>query len=187
MVSRREEKLKKQIKKLDLLVPNLKAVTGGKKTGTNIIYYEGEEGLKNWASDALETKDELLEWVRIETFGKPFKKYLETYYFPEKFKKQIPTRFILIDTPEGKEYVQKRYINNPDASPIKARFISREDFDVPAFTIVYNDRFSIALPKELRAVTVVDNLIADSQRKMFEFAWRHATGEMQNKPYPLDN
>ena len=50
--------------------------------------------------------------------------------------------------------------------------------------IIFNDRFSIALPREMRAVTVVDQLVADTQRKIFDFGWLHATGEVQNRPYP---
>jgi hypothetical protein len=38
----------------------------------------------------------------------------------------------------------------------------------------------------MRAVTVVDQTIADAQRKMWEFAWAHASGEVGNKEYPFD-
>ena len=69
---------------------------------------------------------------------------------------------------------------------MKARFISKDQFNTPGFMVIFNDRFSIALPEEMRAVTVVDPLIADSQRKIFEFGWLHATGEVTNKPYPPD-
>lgn len=187
VVSRKEDQLKRQIKMLDSLVPDLKSIMKGKEEKTNIIYYEGEEGLKNWASDALETEGELLEWTKIESFSKRFDKYLSSYYFPEKAKRQIPTRFIFLDTKEAHEYVQRNYIDNKNAPPIKARFISPEKFETPGFMLIYNNRYSIALPKEMRAVTVEDKVIADAQRKIWEFGWFHATGEVQNKPYPLDN
>ena len=184
VVTRREEKLKRQIQQLDSLVPELKTLGANKKEETNMIYYEGEEGLENWASDALETKGELLEWTKIESFSKPFKNYLERHYYPTKFKRQIPTRFIFLDTPEAREYVKKRYMNEK-ASPMKARFIDPKQFETPGFMVIFNDRVSVALPKELRAVTVVDSLIANTQRSIFEFGWLHAKDEMQNKPYPL--
>ena len=186
VVSRKEEQLKRQIKMLDNLVPELKNVMKSKQEKTNVIYYEGEEGLKNWASDALEAKGELLEWTKIESFSKRFDEYLKSYYYPEKFKRQIPTRFIFLDTPEAHTYFQERYVENPKAPPAKARFISQDLFETPGFMVIYNDHYSIALPKEMRAVTVVDSVIADAQRKIWEFGWLNAKDEMQNKPYPLD-
>ncbi len=184
IVSRRAEKIKRQTHELDELVPQLKSLMKQKISKTNIVYFEGEEGMKNWASDALETKGELLEWTRIESFTEPFEEYLKSYYFPEKFRKQIPSRFIFIDTPKSRRYVQTRYLDDPKSSPMKARFIPQEQFDTPGFMIIYNDSFSIALPKEMRGVTVTDPLIADTQRKIFEFGWLHAKDEVQNKPYP---
>lgn len=185
IVSRREDKLKRQINLLDSLVPDLKSISKNKNSKTNIIYYEGEEGIRNWASDALEASDELLEWTKIETFSKKFSEYLESYYYPEKFKRQIPTRFIFLDTPAAHKYVE-RYLNDKKASPMKARFISPDEFETPGFMAIYNNRYSIAIPGEMRAVTVEDELIANAQRKMWEFGWLHAKGEVQNKPYPLD-
>jgi len=186
VVSRKEEGVKRQIRLLDTLVPELKSHSKSGDAKTNIIYYEGEEGLKNWASDALEASGELLEWTKIESFSGRFDEYLKSFYYPEKFKHQIPTRFIFLDTPEAHKYFQERYIDNPKAPPSKARFIPQDLFESPGFMIIYNDKYSIALPKEMRAVTVKDKLIADTQRKIWEFGWQHAKGEVQNKSYPLD-
>lgn len=187
IVSRQEEKIKRQINLLDSLVPELKNKSRQQKVETNIIYYEGEEGMKNWASDALETAGELLEWTKIESFTKRFDEYLTSYYYPEKFKRQIPTRFIFLDTPETHKYFQERYIDNKQAPPAKARFIPQDLFETPGFMIIYNNRYSIALPKEMRAVTVEDDLIADSQRKIWEFGWQNASKEVgNNKKYSLN-
>ncbi len=184
VVSREHEQLKRQERSLEFLVPELKKVArAGTSGGTNVIYYEGEEGLRNWASDVLATKGEVLEWTKIESFVKPFEDYLEYYYFPKKFALQIPTRFIFLDTPEAHAYVKKRYLH-PKASPMKARFIPPEQFNSPGFVAIYDDRLSIALPSEMRAVAVEDKLVANTQRQIFEFGWLHAKDEIQNKPYP---
>lgn len=180
VLSREHEKVERKKESLKTLIPALKALNKFNTTKTNIIYYEGEEGLKNWASDVLETKGELLEWTKIENFTKPFSEYLQAYYYPEKFKRQIPTRFIFIDTPEARAYA-KHYCDNKKASPMKARFISQELFDTSGFMVIFNDRFSVALPKEMRAVTIVDQLIADTQRKIWEFGWMNAKDEMSNR------
>lgn len=185
VLSREYTQLEKKKLTLEHLVPELKKIATKTSTATNIIYYEGEEGLKNWASDALETQGELLEWTKIESFTKHFDEYLKTFYFPQKCKLQIPTRFIFLDTPEARDYVQSRYVDNKHAPPMKARFISEKLFDTEGFMVIFNDRFSIALPKEMRAVTVVDETIANAQRKIWEFGWLHAKDEIQNKPYPL--
>jgi sugar-specific transcriptional regulator TrmB len=184
IVTHREDEVKRQVVQLETLVPELKKRAKAAQTKTNIIYYEGEEGLKNWASDALETKGELLEWAKIESFSKRFDKYLQTYYFLEKARRKIPTRFIFIDTREAREYVKVNYVDRPGAPPMKARFISRELFDTPGYMLVFNDRFSLALPKEMRAVTVIDPIIADAQKKIWEFGWAYAKNEVENKPYP---
>lgn len=185
VISREFDQIKRKEKHLDELIPHLKQLNSVQTTKTNVIYYEGEEGLKNWASDALETKGELLEWTKIESFSKPFDAYLHSFYYPEKFKRQIPTRFIFLDTPEAHEYFDRRYVQNKKAPPAKARFIPKDLFDTPGFMVIFNDRYSIALPKEMRAVTVIDQTIADAQRKMWEFGWEHASGEVGNKEYPL--
>jgi sugar-specific transcriptional regulator TrmB len=184
IVTQRENEIKRQVKQLEILVPELKKHANIHQTKTNVIYYEGEEGLKNWASDALEAKGELLEWTKIESFSQRFDKYLQAFYFPEKARRKIPTRFIFLDTPEAREYVQKNYLDNPGAPPMKARFISKDLFDTPGFIAIFNDRYSIALPKEMRAVTVVDETIAHAQRKMWEFGWLHAKDEVSNGKYP---
>lgn len=184
LLGREQDKVKRLGQQIDALVPELKRKMKTATGETNIVYYSGEEGLKNWASDALEATGELLEWSRIENFSTPFSEYLASYYFPEKCRRQIPTRFIFLDTPAAHHYIQTHYIDNPVASPMKARFISSDQFDTPGFSVIYNDRYSIAIPNELRAVTVVDQLVADTQRKIWEFGWLHATDEMTNKPYP---
>ncbi len=186
IVSHRQEQLKHQERALEELVPELKSLAReGGRGKTSVIYYEGEQGLRNWASDVLEAKGEVLEWTKIESFAKPFEDYLEHYYFPKKFVLQIPTRFIFLDTPEARAYVQKRYMHKK-ASPMKARFIPPEQFTTPGFMVIYNNRLTIALPSKMRAVAVEDDLIADTQRQIFEFGWLHAKDEMQNKPYPGD-
>lgn len=184
LLGREQDRIHHLEESLNTLIPELKAQMHEVSSRTNIIYYEGEEGLKNWASDALETTGELLEWTKIESFSKPFEKYLQSYYFPEKIKRQIPTRFIFLDTPEARLYVKEKYVANPKAPPMKARFISSDQFDTPGFSVIFNDRYSIALPAELRAVTVIDQLIANTQRKIWEFGWLYAKDEMSNKAYP---
>ena len=180
LLGKEMQRVEKKRDTLEELVPKLKNLASTVTSATNTIYYEGEEGLKNWASAALETEGELLEWTKIESFSQPFKEYLDTYYFPEKCRRQIPTRFIFLDTPAARNYVQHRYVKDPQAPPMKARFISQEKFDSPGFMVVFNNRFSIAVPKELRAVTVEDALIADAQRKIWEFGWLHATDQVSN-------
>lgn len=180
----REEQIRRQTQMLESLVPQLKELAGKKIVKTNIIYYEGHEGLKNWASDALETKGELLEWTKIEEFDKRFEEYLTAFYFPTKCQRQIPTRFIFMDTPEAKDYLKKRYLK-PGAPPMAARFVPKEKFKMPGFMTIFNDRMSVALPREMRAITVIDQLVADMQREIFEFGWQYATGEIKNGPYPL--
>jgi len=187
IVTRREDEVKNQVRMLETLVPELKKKhKQNKPNKTNLVYYEGEEGLKNWATDALETEGELLEWTKIESFTSRFSDYLKRFYFPEKFKRQIPTRFIFLDTPEARKYVQENYVDNKQAPPMKARFIPKEQFETPGFIAIYNNKFTIAVPKEMRAVSVEDELIADAQRRIWEFGWLHATDEVQNKSYPLD-
>ncbi|MEK7084112.1 MAG: helix-turn-helix domain-containing protein [Patescibacteria group bacterium] len=186
IVSRDYDDVKRREKALEHIVPLLKDRMKKDTEETHIIYYEGEEGMRNWASDALETKGELLEWTKIESFSDRFEAYLTSYYFPKKFARQIPTRFIFLDTPKARAYVRERYIEDKKASPMKARFISPDQFETPGFMIVFNDRFSIGLPKEMRAVTVADQLVADAQRKIWEFGWLHATDEMTNGKYPLE-
>lgn len=185
VISHEYEQLERKKVNLEHLVPELKKIAAQTKSATNVIYYEGEEGLKNWATDALETKGELLEWTKIESFTKRFDNYLSTFYFPQKCKLQIPSRFIFLDTPAARAYITTRYIDNPNAPPMKARFISQELFDTEGFMVIFNNRFSIALPKEMRAVTVEDETIANAQRKIWEFGWLHAKDEVQNKEYPL--
>lgn len=187
IIGQRQEQLRRQERLLETLVPELKRVIKITETGKpNIIYYEGPEGLKNWASDVLDATGEILEWTRIEAFIKPFEDYLQAYYFPEKFKRQISTRFLFVDTPEARQYAQENYIKNKQASPMKARFVPFEEFPTNSFMVIYGNRFSIAIPSESRAVTVVDPFVADFQRKIFEFGWQHAKDEIQNKPYPFN-
>ncbi|MDO8626018.1 MAG: helix-turn-helix domain-containing protein [Candidatus Magasanikbacteria bacterium] len=187
IVSKHGEQVKREERALEFLVPELKEISKNPKpVKTNVIYYEGVEGLRNWASAVLDTKTEVLEWTKIEAFAKPFEDYLENFYFPQKFAKQIPTRFIFMDTSEARKYVEMKYIKNPKASPMKARFIDPKEFSSFAFMAIFDNSFSIALPEENRAVTVVDPLIAESQRRIFEFGWLHAKDEIKNKPYPPD-
>lgn len=185
IIGQRQEHLKRQEHLLETLVPELKSITKrGDSSKPNIIYYEGAEGLKNWATDVLSAKGELLEWTRIEAFVKPFEEYLDAVYFPEKFKRQIPTRFLFIDTPEARAYARDRYLANPAAAPMKARFVPPEHFPAHACMVIYNDRFTIAFPPENKAIVVVDPIVTDFQRSIFEFGWQNATGEIAHKPYP---
>ncbi|MBI2426716.1 MAG: hypothetical protein HYV34_02620 [Candidatus Kerfeldbacteria bacterium] len=184
IVSQQQERLKKQMAELELLVPKLKSLTKEEKGTTKVLYYEGYEGLTSYSTDVLHCKGEMLEWTRIENYASVFDRYLDEVYFPLKKKLQVPTRFLFIDTPDAHAYIKKRYIDDPDAAPMKARFVPREQFDCEGFIVIYDDKYSVNIPRELRAVVIQDPIIADTQRKMFEFAWMHAKNQVQNKEYP---
>lgn len=179
-----EQKMKRKREEADWLIPSLKAHTNLSTPETKITYYEGLEGMKSFVSQVFECEGEMLEWTKIENFSSVFSDYLENVYFPQKRALQIPTRFILIDTPEAHAYIEKNYVHQKDAPPMKARFIDQKQFDMPGYIVIWNDKYSINVPAELKAVVIQDALIADTQRQIFEYAWIHATGETQNKPYP---
>lgn len=186
VLSRRQEQLRRQEHHLEKLIPLLKSVDAENTTETKVKYYEGNEGMKNWASDSLTSKGEVLEWTtKIELFAERFNDYLDAYYFPMKTKLQIPSRFIFLDTPENRMFIKKRYFDPPDAPPVKVRFLDEKSLDNSGFVVIYNDCLSIAVLDQLRAVSVNDPLIANAQRKIFEFGWLNAKDELQNKEYPF--
>jgi len=186
VVNERHKRLKKQSQKLEVLVPELKKRAASQKEKTNIQYYDGFEGMKSYSTDVLSCKGEMLEWTKIENYTSVFSEYLDEVYFPLKKERQVPTRFIFIDTPEAHAYVKERYIDDPDSPPMKARFVDKDQFDSEGSIVIYDDKYSVNIPSELKAVVIQDTIIADTQRKMFEFAWIHAKNEIVNKSYPLD-
>lgn len=186
IIEERHKQLERQTALLRRLEPSLKAITKESQTGTNISTYEGYEAMKSYTSDVLTCEDEILEWTRIENYTSRFTKYLNEIYFPRKKKLQIPTRFLFIDTPKARKFIQERYLDDPTSSPMKARFVDQATFDIEGFVVIYNNKYSINIPSKMRAIVIEDDVIADTQRKLFELAWQCARDEIQNRPYPLD-
>lgn len=130
--------------------------------------YTGRAGLIQIMEDTLTTKTELLCWANTELAFNSLKDYYPTY-IKKKVQKKLWLRGIFCKDPlgeifksKGKEELREVYL------------ISKEDYPFNNEINIYDDKVAIISHEDQIGVIIQNQNIADSQRAIFNFAFKYA-------------
>lgn len=181
LLEQKEEDITRKKKVLKRLLPSLEDLFRRTKRGLSLFTYHGEKGYEQMCEDILTAKTEILEYANIDALNAVIGTYIAAGYLPAKFKLQIPTKFLYIDTPSSRRYIQKNYVDRADASPMEVKFVPPKEFPMDSFFVLYDDKYAIFSPSTLDGVIIQDKAITDAMRPFFFFVWKKAGEAITNR------
>lgn len=170
LVFKEEEKIK-QIKSM---LPELLSFESANVVRPKVKFYEGEEGIKELFYETLELPkgSETLAYVSYGTISEHLKDFVPA--FPGKrATKGITQRCIAEDS----EQTRLNLLANDKKELRETRLIPKEKYPFMADQInIFGNKMFIASLKDMIAVVIESDTVAQSQRAIFELAWLGAGG-----------
>lgn len=159
------------IEKIQVLVPQLRALLATASEKPKIIFYEGLEGLKKTFQDTLKERQPILEFVGIEKVQPEFELYLKNYYVPYRVKYNIPLKMLI----GGPAQASVWNLKNDPAYLREVKTISKDLFPIPLDCNIYGDNVSFSLLRadsEPIGLIIRSKEIATMMRSLFNFIWQ---------------
>lgn len=177
LLKREEEHVREKRVVLESLLPSLEETYRRTQRGLHVSTFKGEQGFERICDDVLTAKSEVLEYADIDQLMRVIGPFVAKSYLPTKHSLQIRTKFLYVDSPSSRAYINKNYMDHKGAAPMQAKFIDPDEFSLGAYFVIYDDKLAILTPGTLDGVIIEDKAVADSLRPFFQFAWSRA-GEL---------
>lgn len=132
-------------------------------------FAQGLEGIKEFFSDTLNSKTEIVSYADWEGWDRYLYKYA-VWYAAERRRRKIKERVIIPDTLSARQYMK-----NYNAEFTDFRFVPHEKFKFSLEMNIYDDKILYVTFREpFISILIQDQAIADTQRAIFELGWRSA-------------
>ncbi len=162
---------RKNVDTLERTVPELRSLRKAKERKPNVRFFEGWEGVRHVYEHTLTAKTEIINFANSAVVRRFWPKYDEEYV-AERVKHKIPLRGIAPDDEAG------RWVHGEDREKLREiRLVPEKDFDFRNEINVYDDNVAICSfgsSKDMFAVIIESKEVAETQRQIFEMAWRYA-------------
>lgn len=166
----------RRIEKAEALLPDLVALY--KVHDKPVVrYQEGVRGVESMFEEALESTSEILAVTDVESWQDPAFWEWAKAYNRERNRRKVSERILLLDTPQGRAWIQ----NYRPTRFTTYRWIAREQakglLEFGGELNIYGSRVLIGLPKKAQRFSAVieSNVLANILRSMFEIVWGVAT------------
>src|SRR3989344_5564427 len=162
---------RKNIEALQRAVPELRSLQGAKYRSPHVRFFEGWEGVRHVYEDTLTAKSELLNFANSAVVREHWPAYDEEYV-AERVKRGIRLRGIAPDDVTG------RKVHGEDKLRLREiRLVPGKDFDFKNEIKIYDHKVAIISfgeGSEMFGVIIESKEVAETQRQIFEMAWRYA-------------
>ena len=162
---------RKSAEALDRALPELRSLQGAKYRKPRVRFFEGWEGVRHVYEDTLMAQSELLNFANSGVVRKFWPNYDEEYV-AERVKRGIHLRGIAPNDEVGQR------VHGQDKERLREiRLVSATDFDFRNEINIYDHKVAIVSfgdGKDMFGVIMESKEVADTQRQVFEMAWRYA-------------
>ncbi|MFH0769830.1 MAG: helix-turn-helix domain-containing protein [Candidatus Peregrinibacteria bacterium] len=153
------------------VLPELRSMQGGGGRRPVVRFFEGWEGLRSVYEDTLTAKSELLNFANSAVVRRFWPDY-DGEYVVERVRRGIYLRGIAPDDEAG------RKVHGEDRKRKREiRLVPVKDFDFGNEINIYDHKVAICSfgsPEKMFAVIIESKEVAETQRQIFEMAWRFA-------------
>lgn len=157
-------------------LPELRSLRGARGRTPHVRYFEGWDGVRRVYEDTLMAKSELLNFANSAVVRKFWPGY-DTDYVEQRVRRGIRLRGIAPDDAAG------RRVHGEDRERLREiRLVPASEFDFTNEINIYDHKVAICSFPGGKAATDVFGVIieskevAETQRQIFEMAWRYAAG-----------
>ncbi|MFA6039845.1 MAG: helix-turn-helix domain-containing protein [Candidatus Peribacteraceae bacterium] len=156
---------------LERALPELASLRGAAFLKPAVRFFEGWEGIRHVYDDTLTAKTELLNFANSAEVRRFWPGYDEEYV-GQRVKRRIHLRGIAPDDAAG------RKVHGEDRGRLREiRLVPAKDFDFTNEINIYDHKVAICSfgpPREMFGVIIESREVAETQRQVFEMAWRYA-------------
>lgn len=156
---------------LQRALPELRSMRGKQERKPHVRFFEGWEGMRHVYEDTLTAKTELLNFSNSAVIRRHWKSY-DDEYVAERVSRGIHLRGIAPDDAAG------RRVHGEDKEKLREfRLVSASAFDFGNEINIYDHKVAICSfgsEPDMFAVIIESKEVADTQRQIFEMAWRYA-------------
>lgn len=174
-VEKQRRELTSHQRELEQYLPQFQSLSNPYSLNPKVRFYEGVEGVERVMDDTLTAQNtEILTFSSIDRWfaREDLKEYIEGYGKRRSVDRKIPLRGIVVDTPLARQYLEKDY---PGSTAITQTRWFPSDLSVFHNEInIYDNKVAICSigRHELLGIIIESQEIAESQRSIFELAWR---------------
>ncbi|MDD4627841.1 MAG: helix-turn-helix domain-containing protein [Candidatus Peribacteraceae bacterium] len=159
---------------LSRVLPELRSLQGKDHRRPVVRYFEGWEGIRRVYEDTFTAKSELLNFANSAVVRTYWPDYDEEYV-GERVKQGIHLRGIAPDDEAG------RKVHGEDKKRLREiRLVPAKDFDFTNEINIYDHKVAICSfgsPQNMFGVIIESKEVAETQRQIFEMAWRYSKHE----------
>ena len=176
---------RKSAEALDRALPELRSLQGAKYRKPRVRFFEGWEGVRHVYEDTLTAKTEILNFADSAVLRKFWANY-DDEYVAQRVKRGIVLRGIAPDDATG------RRVHGEDKDRLREiRLVPTAMFDSRNEINIYDHKVAIcSFPADARStddlfgVIIESKEVAQTQRQIFEMAWRYAASTSKHKGGP---
>lgn len=163
---------RKNAEALERVLPELRSMQGSTYRKPRVRFFEGWEGVRHVYEDTLTTQGELLNFANSAVVRRFWPRYDEEYV-EERVRRGIHLRGISPDDATGKR------VRGEDRERLREiRLVPAAHFDFTNEVKIYDQKVAIISFAEQESamfgVIIESKEVAETQRQIFEMAWRYA-------------
>jgi len=163
---------RKNVDALHRVLPELRALQGASFRSPQVKFFQGWEGVKRVYEDTLTAEGELLNFANSALVRAHWEHYDEEYV-AERVRRKLHLRGIAPDDEAGK------HVHGLDHKALREiRLVPAKDFNFNNEINIYDQKVAIVSfgegEGELFGIIIESADVADTQRQIFEMAWRYA-------------
>lgn len=170
LAEKREQQAKDAKLALDGILPSIVSDFNLISGRPGVLFYEGEDGIKETLADSLASKTEIYTYADVEAVVKYADK-INKDYVKKRNKLGLKKKVILLDSEFARKYMKTYY---KDITSV--RFIKHELYPFSALTEIYDGTTAYVTLEERNKIGVIikNRSIYEMQKSLFEFVWDHA-------------
>ncbi len=156
---------------LERSLPELRSLQGSKFRQPHVRFFEGWDGVRHVYEDTLTAKSEILNFANSAVVRQYWPAYDEEYV-TERVKRGIHLRGIAPDDDAG-----RRVHGEDKKKKREIRLVPAKEFDFTNEINIYDSKVAIcsfASSPQMFGVIIESREVAETQRQIFEMAWRYA-------------
>ena len=164
-----EQNLKRKLKEVSEIMPELAAIEKGSQVKPKITLYEGEEGYYTALEDSLKTVNGIIRAIGSlkKIYEVITKEYDDNHYIPTRLKNKTLYRGLHFESEAGHIFTPER--NMKEMREVK--FLP-EKYYHSDFVLIYQNVVTICTSKkELITLKIESEEIADGEKKKFDLLW----------------
>ncbi len=174
---------RKNVQALERALPELRSLQSAKYRKPHVRFFEGWEGVRHVYEDTLTAETEIFNFANSAVVRQFWPNYDEEYV-SERVKTGIRLRGIAPDDAAG------RKVHGEDEEKLREiRLVPAADFDFRNEINIYDHKVAICSfdsglkgDKDMFGVIIESKEVAETQRQIFEMAWRYASSTSPKSP-----